>query len=343
MATMRAAQVAKGGGPIEIVEKEIPTPGAGQVRIRIEACGICHSDAMTVEGHWPGIAYPRVPGHEIAGVVDAIGANVRGYAAGDRVGVGWFGGSCGYCDSCRRGDFISCLIDPRITGISFDGGYAEYAVVPSDALAHIPDDLPPEEAGPLMCAGVTTFNSLRNSGARAGELVAVDGIGGLGHLGVQFASRMGFRTVAISRGKEKEALAKKLGAHAYIDSAAENSGEALKKMGGARVILATVTSGKAMGAAVSGLGIDGKLIMLGASPEPVCVQSLQLIPGRRSIAGWPSGRSIDSQDTMRFSALTGVRPMIETMPLERAAEGYARMMEGKARFRVVLTMGNAKR
>ena len=342
MATMRAAQVAKGGGPIEIVEKDIPSPGEGQVRVRIEACGICHSDAMTVEGQWPGIAYPRVPGHEIAGVVDALGANVRGFAAGDRVGVGWFGGSCGYCDSCRRGDFISCLIAPKVTGISFDGGYAEYTVVPFEALAHIPSDLAPEDAGPLMCAGVTTFNSLRNSGARAGDLVAVDGIGGLGHLGVQFAARMGFHTVAISRGREKEPLAKKLGAHAYIDSAAENSGEALKKMGGARVILGTVPSGKAMSAAIGGLGIDGKLIAIGASPEPIGVMALQLIPGRRSIAGWPSGRSIDSQDTMKFSALTGVRVMIEKLPLERAAEGYARMMEGKARFRVVLTMGGAK-
>lgn len=341
MAKMRAVQVARAGGPLELVEKEIPTPGPGQVRIRIEACGICHSDAMTVEGYWPGIAYPRVPGHEIAGVVDALGANVRGFAAGDRVGVGWFGGSCGYCDSCRRGDFISCLIEPKVSGISFDGGYAEYTVVPSEALAHIPDDMSAADAGPLMCAGVTTFNSLRNSGARAGDLVAVHGIGGLGHLGVQFAARMGFHTVAIARGKDKEPLAKKLGAHDYIDSTAGNAADALTKMGGATIILATVTSGTAMSEVIGGLGIDGKLIVLGASPEPISVAPLQLIPGRRSIAGWPSGRSIDSQDTMRFSALTGVRPMIETMPLERAADGYARMMSGKARFRVVLTMTKA--
>jgi len=340
MAKMRAVQVARAGGPLELVEKDVPAPAAGQVRIKIEACGICHSDAFTVEGHWPGIAYPRVPGHEVAGVVDALGANVRGFAAGDRVGVGWYGGSCGYCDSCRRGNFLACLIDPKVSGISYDGGYAEYMVVPSEALAHIPDDISAVDAGPLMCAGVTTFNSLRNAGARAGDLVAVHGIGGLGHLGVQFAARMGFRTVAIARGKDKEALAKKLGAHDYIDSTAANPGDALKKMGGAKIILATVTSGKAMGEVLDGLAIGGKLIALGASPEPIAVTSVQLIGARRSIAGWPSGSSIDSEDTLRFSALTGVRPMIERLPLERAAEGYALMMSGKARFRVVLTMGS---
>lgn len=341
MAKMRAVQVARAGGPLELVEKEVPTPGAGQARIKIEACGICHSDAMTVEGHYPGIAYPRVPGHEVAGIVDAVGANVRGFVAGQRVGVGWFGGSCGYCDSCRRGDFLNCLIDPKVSGVSYDGGYAEYMVAPSEALALIPDDISAVDAGPLMCAGVTTFNSLRNSGARAGDLVAVHGIGGLGHLGVQFATRMGFHTVAIARGKDKEPLAKKLGAHDYIDSTAGNPGEALKKMGGAKVILATVTSGAAMGEVLGGLAIGGKLLVVGASPEPIGASPLQLIPGRRSVAGWPSGSSIDSQDTMRFSALTGVRPMIETMPLERAADGYARMMSGKARFRVVLTMTKA--
>lgn len=341
MAKMRAVQVARAGGPLELVEKDIPVPAAGQVRIRVEACGICHSDSMTVEGYWPGIAYPRVPGHEVAGVVDAVGANVRGFAAGDRVGVGWFGGSCGYCDSCRRGDFLTCLIDPKVTGISYDGGYAEYMVAPSDALAHIPDELSAVDAGPLMCAGVTTFNALRNSGARAGDLVAVQGIGGLGHLGVQYASRMGFRTVAIARGQEKEALAKKLGAHAYIDSTAGKSGDALKKMGGARIILDTTTSGKAMGEVLGGLGINGKLLVIGASPEPIGVTPLQLIGGRKSVAGWPSGTSIDSQDTMSFSALTGVRAMIEQLPLEKAADGYAKMMAGNARFRVVLTMGKA--
>jgi D-arabinose 1-dehydrogenase-like Zn-dependent alcohol dehydrogenase len=339
MAKMRAVQVARAGGPLELVEKEVPTPGAGQVRIKVHACGICHSDAMTVEGHYPGITFPRVPGHEVAGVVDAVGANVRGWTAGQRVGVGWFGGSCGYCDSCRRGDFVNCLIDPKVSGISYDGGYAEYMVAPAEALALIPDEISFVDAGPLMCAGVTTFNSLRNSGARAGDLVAVHGIGGLGHLGVQFAARMGFRTVAIARGKDKEALAKKLGAHFYIDSTAGNPGEALAKMGGARIILATVTSGQAMGEVLGGLGIDGTLIVLGVSMEPIGVTPLQLIPGRRSVAGWPSGSSIDSQDTMRFSALAGVRPMTEELPLERAAEGYARMMSNKARFRVVLTMG----
>ncbi|MDB4910344.1 MAG: alcohol dehydrogenase [Gemmatimonadetes bacterium] len=342
MAKMRAVQVAKAGGPLELVEKEIPDPGLGYVRVKVHACGICHSDSLTVEGHWPGIHYPRVPGHEAAGVVDAVGGGVLGWKAGDRVGIGWFGGSCGYCDRCRRGDFIACLINPQVSGISFDGGYAEYMVVPKEALALIPDELSFVDAGPLMCAGVTTFNSLRHSGAGPGELVAVHGIGGLGHLGVQFAARMGFRTVAIARGKDKEALAKKLGAHEYIDSTAVNPGEALAKMGGAKVIITTVTSGSAMAEVLGGLGVDGKLIMLGASPEPISVTSLQLIGGRKSVAGWPSGASIDSQDTMNFSVLTGVRPMIQQMPLERAAEGYKLMMDNKARFRVVLTMaGNA--
>jgi D-arabinose 1-dehydrogenase-like Zn-dependent alcohol dehydrogenase len=340
MAKMRAVQVARAGGPLELVEKEIPQPAAGQVRVKVHACGICHSDALTIEGHWPGINYPRVPGHEVAGVIDAMGAGVLGWKAGDRVGIGWYGGSCGYCDRCRRGDFVACLINPQVSGISFDGGYAEYIVVPKEALAHIPDDLSFADAGPLMCAGVTTFNSLRNSGARAGDLVAVHGIGGLGHLGVQYASRMGFRTVAIARGEDKAALAKKLGAHEYIDSTAGNPGEALAKMGGAKVILTTVTSGKAMGEVLGGLGVDGKLLMVGASPEPLAITSLQLIGGRKSVSGWPSGSSIDSQDTMRFSALTGVRPMIQEMPLERAAEGYKLMMGNKARFRVVLTMND---
>lgn len=338
MAKMRAVQVAKAGGPLELVEKEIPEPAAGWVRVKVHACGICHSDSLTVEGHWPGIKYPRVPGHEVAGVVDAMGAGVLGWKAGDRVGIGWYGGSCGYCDRCRRGDFVACLINPQISGISFDGGYADYIVVPKEALALIPDEISFVDAGPLMCAGVTTFNSLRNSGARAGDLVAVHGIGGLGHLGVQYASRMGFHTVAIARGEDKAALAKKLGAHEYIDSTAVDPAAALAKMGGAKVILTTVTSGKAMGEVLGGLGVDGKLLMVGASTEPIAVTSLQLIGGRKSVAGWPSGSSIDSQDTMRFSALTGVRPMIQEMSLERAAEGYKLMMDNKARFRVVLTM-----
>src|SRR5665647_901002 len=327
MAKMRAVQVAKAGGPLELVEREIPTPGAGQVRVKVHACGICHSDSLTIEGHWPGITYPRIPGHEAAGVVDALGADVPGWKAGDRVGIGWYGGSCGYCDSCRRGDFVACLINPPVTGISWDGGYAQYIVVPKEALAHIPDGLSFVDAGPLMCAGVTTFNSLRHSGARPGDLVAVHGIGGLGHLGVQYAARMGFHTVAIARGADKAELAKKLGAHTYIDSTAGDPGKALAKLGRAKVILTTVTSGAAMTEVLGGLGIDGKLIAVGVSQEPISVSSLQLIGGRKSVAGWPSGASIDSQDTMKFSALTGVRPMVEEMPLERAAEVYKRMMD----------------
>ena len=341
MAKMRAVQVAKAGGPLELVEKDIPAPGPGQVVVKVHACGICHSDSLTVEGHWPGIKYPRVPGHEAAGVVDTLGAGVLGWKAGDRVGIGWYGGSCGYCDACRRGDFVNCQINPQVSGISWDGGYAEYMVVPAVALAHVPDALSFVDAGPLMCAGVTTFNALRNSGARAGDLVAVHGIGGLGHLGVQFAARMGFHTVAIARGADKEALAKKLGAHTYIDSTAGNAGKALAKLGGAKIILTTVTNAAAMGEVLGGLGRDGKLLMVGVAQEPIPVSSLQLIGGRKSVAGWPSGASIDSQDTMKFSALTGVRPMVQELPLEKAAEGYKLMMDNKARFRVVLTMGQA--
>lgn len=342
MAKMRAVQVAKAGGPLELVEREILAPGAGQVRVRVHACGICHSDALTVEGYLPGINYPRVPGHEAAGVVDALGADVPGWKVGDRVGIGWFGGSCGYCDSCRRGDFLTCTINPQVTGISWDGGYADYMIVPREALARIPDELSFVDAGPLMCAGVTTFNSLRNSGARAGDLVAVHGIGGLGHLGVQFAARMGFHTVAIARGAEKAELSKRLGAHEYIDSTAGDPGKALAKLGGAKVIISTVTSGGAMEEMLGGLGIDGKLIALGVSQEPIAVTSIQLIGGRKSVAGWPSGSSIDSQDTLRFSAYTGVRPIVQELPLERAADGYKMMMDNTARYRVVLTMGNAR-
>jgi D-arabinose 1-dehydrogenase-like Zn-dependent alcohol dehydrogenase len=341
MAKMRAVQVAKAGGPLELVKKEIPTPGAGQVRVKVHACGICHSDALTVEGYWPGIEYPRVPGHEAAGVVDELGAEVLGWKVGDRVGIGWYGGSCGYCDSCRRGDFLSCLINPQVTGISWDGGYAEYIVVPKEALALIPDELSFVDAGPLMCAGVTTFNSLRNSGARPGDLVAVHGIGGLGHLGVQFAARMGFHTVAIARGAEKAELSKRLGAHEYIDSTAGDPGKALAKLGGAKVIISTVTSGGAMEEVLGGLGIDGTLIALGVSQEPIAVTSQQLIGGRKSVTGWPSGSSIDSHDTLKFSAYTGVRPIVQEMPLEKAADGYKLMMDNKARYRIVLTMGHA--
>jgi D-arabinose 1-dehydrogenase-like Zn-dependent alcohol dehydrogenase len=338
MAKMRAVQVSKAGGAFEMVEREVPEPGPRQVRVRVQACGLCHSDALVKEGIWPGIQYPRVPGHEIAGVIDAVGRDVPEWRAGQRVGVGWYGGHCGHCESCRRGDFVTCR-NGQICAISYDGGYADYVVVPFEALALIPDDLSAADAGPLMCAGITTFNALRHSGARAGDLVAVLGIGGLGHLGVQFAARMGFRTVAIARGKDKEPLAKKLGAQRYIDSQAGNVGEELMKLGGAKVVLATVTSGPAMTPAIGGLAVDGKLIILGASAEPLQVSTLEMIGMRRSIQGWPSGTSIDSQDTMAFSAMTGIRPMIETFPLERAAEAYERMMSGKARFRVVLTTG----
>ena len=336
---MRVAQVASAGGPYQIVERAIPEPGAGEVRLRVQASGVCHSDVLTKEGHWPGIQYPRVPGHEEAGVVDAIGAGVAGWAAGDRAGVGWHGGHCGHCDPCRRGDFQSCQVAAPIPGISYDGGHAEYMIAPAVALARIPEGLSSADAAPLMCAGVTTFNSLRHAGAQPGDLVAVLGIGGLGHLGVQFAARAGYRTVAIARGKDKEPLARQLGAHHYIDSQSQDPAEELTRLGGARVVLATVTNGPAMTATLGGLGVGGRLVVLGAPSEPLQVPAIALIMARRSVAGWPSGRSIDSQDTMAFSALTGVRSMNELLPLERAGEGYDRMMSGKARFRVVLTMG----
>jgi D-arabinose 1-dehydrogenase-like Zn-dependent alcohol dehydrogenase len=338
MAKMRAVQVRSANGPFEMVERDIPEPGPRQVRVKVEACGLCHSDSLTKMGIWPGIQYPRVPGHEIAGVIDGVGSQVPEWKAGQRVGIGWHGGHCGYCERCRRGDFVTC-VRGQIPGITYDGGYQDYLLVPFEALALIPEELSAVEAGPLMCAGITTFNSLRHSGAKPGDLVAILGIGGLGHLGVQFASRMGFRTVAIARGKDKEPLAKKLGAHRYIDSQAEDPGEALQKLGGAKIVLATVTSGNAMTPAIAGLGIDGKLIILGASAEPLQVSTLQMIGGRKTIQGWPSGTSIDSQDTMSFSTMTGVRPMTETFPLERAEEAYERMMSNKARFRVVITTG----
>ena len=337
MPKMRAAQVPAPKAPFQIVEREIPEPPAGAVRVKVEACGICHSDWFTKEGLWPGIEYPRVPGHEIAGVVDALGANVPGWKKGERVGIGWHGGHCGYCDACRRGDFVVCQNTPLVPGISYDGGYADYVIAPAGALARIPDGLSFVEAAPLMCAGVTTFNSLRHSGARPGDLVAVLGIGGLGHLGVQFAAKMGCNTVAIARGKDKEELARKLGAARYIDSNASDPAAELMKMGGAKVVLATATSGKAMTALIGGLAVDGKLVVLGAADAPIEARADLLIGGRRSIIGWPSGSSIDSQDTLALSAETGVRPMTEVFPLERAAEGYERMMSGKARFRAVLT------
>jgi D-arabinose 1-dehydrogenase-like Zn-dependent alcohol dehydrogenase len=340
MSKMRVVQVTRANGTFEIVEREIPQPAAGLVRVKVEACGICHSDAMTKEGLLPGIQYPRVPGHEIAGVIDAVGAGVAGWAKGQRVGVGWHGGHCGYCDSCRRGDFVTCQVAFQIPGISYDGGYAEYMIAPAGALALIPDGLSPIDAAPLMCAGVTTFNPLRNSGARPGDLVAILGIGGLGHLGIQFAAKMGFKTVALARGKDKEPLAKKLGATSYIDTNNQDAAAELVKLGGAKVILATATSGKAMSAVLGGLGVNGKLIILGAAAEPLQVPGIPLLMGRRSILGWPSGSSIDSQDTLAFSAQSGVRSMNEVFPLERAAEAYDHMMSGKARFRAVLTMND---
>jgi len=339
MSKTRAVEVPSPKAPFKLVEREVPQPGLRQVRVKVQACGLCHSDSLTKEGTWPGITYPRVPGHEIAGVIDAIGDGVPEWRPGQRVGVGWYGGHCGYCEPCRRGDFITCR-NLKITGILEDGGYADYTVVPFEALARIPYELTPVEAAPLVCAGVTTFNALRNSGARPPDLVAVLGIGGLGHLGVQFAVKMGFRTVAIARGKDKEALARQLGAHHYIDSQAENVSEQLQKLGGAKVVLATATSNKAMADTLGGLGLNGKLVVLGASFEPLPVNTLPMIGERQSIAAWPSGSSIDSEDTLTISALTGVRPMTEVYPLERAAEAYERMMSNQARFRVVLTTGN---
>ena len=337
MSKMRVVHVAYAGDPFELVEREITEPGVGQVRIKVEACGVCHSDAMTKEGTWPGIQYPRVPGHEIAGIVDAVGEGVAGWTQGQRVGVGWHGGHCGYCDSCRRGDFVTCQIALQVPGISYDGGYAEYMIAPAGTLALIPEGLSAVEAAPLMCAGVTTFNSLRNSGARPGDLVAILGVGGLGHLGIQFATKMGFKTVAIARGNDKESLARKLGAIHYIDSHAQDPSAELLKLGGARVILATATDGKAMSAVLGGLGVNGKLTILGAAVEPLQVPAIPLIMGRRSITGWPSGSSIDSQDALSFSVLTGIRAMTQVFPLERAAEAYELMMSGKARFRAVIT------
>jgi len=338
MSKMRAIQVSRPGGPFEIVEREIPLPGAGAVRIKVHACGICHSDSLVKEGLWPGLQYPRVPGHEVIGTVDAVGSGVPQWKAGQRVGVGWHGGNCGYCDACRRGDFFACNVALQITGISFDGGYADYMIAPAIALALVPDSLSPVDAAPLMCAGVTTYNALRNSAARAGDLVAVLGLGGLGHLGVQYAVKMGFRTVAIARGKDKEPLARKLGAGHYIDSQSEDPAAELQRLGGANAILATATSGDAMSAVQGGLSANGTLIVIGAA-ESMQASLLLLISGCRSIKGWYSGTAIDSQDTLAFSVLTGVRSMNEVVPLDRVSEGYERMMSGKARFRVVLDAG----
>ncbi len=334
----RAMQVAAAGGAFELVQKEFPEPGPGQVRIRVQACGVCHSDSLTKLGLWPGIQFPRVPGHEVAGVLDAVAADVQHFKVGQRVGLGWHGGHCNYCNPCRRGDFVLCENGP-ISGISFDGGYADYVIAPANALALIPDDLADADAAPLLCAGITTFNSLRNSGARPGDTVAILGIGGLGHLAVQYAAKSGFRTVAIARGQDKGPLAKQLGAHVYIDSTTQEPAAELQKLGGADVILSTLTSAKALEWAVDGLALNGKLIVVGAPDGPIVVPPFPLLLGRRTVTGWPSGTGMDSEETLNFSALAGVRPMIETFPLEKAEEAYERMMSGKARFRVVITTG----
>jgi len=334
---MKAAQVPKPGADFQVVDREIPRPEMGQVRIRIRACGICHSDVFTKEGAWPGIQYPRVPGHEIAGIIDELGPGVSAWKEGQRVGVGWHGGQDNTCPSCRRGDFRNCR-NLKVPGISYDGGYQQYTVVPVEALVAIPDGLTDAEAAPLMCAGITTFNALRHCGAMPSDLVAVQGVGGLGHLGIQFANKLGYKVAAIGRGPENAALAKKLGAHEYIDSKATKPAEALQKLGGAQAIIATAPSGKAMSELVDGLGPNGRLMVVGATTDPIEVTPIQLISPTRTIEGWASGTPADTEDTLRFSELTGVRPMIETYPLERAAEGYARMISGKAEFRVVLTM-----
>ena len=339
MPTMRAIQVTRPGGPLELVERPVPEPGPGTVRIRVHACGICHSDVMAKEGLFPGITYPRVPGHEVVGVIEAVGSGVpERWKAGLRVGVGWHAWHCGHCDNCRRGDFFACQTGVKVTGISLDGGYADFMVAPYTALALVPEELPAADAAPLMCAGRTTFTALRNSGARPGDLVAILGLGGLGHLGVQYAAKMGFRTVGIARGTDKEALARKLGAHHYIDSQGSDPAAELSRLGGAKLVLATVTHGPAMAATVGGLAPHGKLLVLGAA-ESMETSPILLLMARRSIEGWYSGTSIDSQDTLNFSAQSGVRSMNEVYPLEKAAEAYERMMSGKARFRVVLTTG----
>ena len=338
MPKMKVVQVSKAGGNFELVERNIPEPGRNQVRIKVEACGICHSDQLVKEGYWPGIQYPRVPGHEIAGRIDAVGGDVSNWKPGQRVGVGWHGGHDFTCNACRRGDFINCQ-NEQITGISYDGGYQEYMLAPAEAVAAIPDDLPAADAAPLLCAGITVFNALRHSGARPGDLVAIQGIGGLGHLGIQYARQMGFRTFAIGRGKDKEALARKLGAAHYVDTAAGDPSAELKKFGGASVILATAPDSKSMSALVNGLASNGKLVVVGAGADPLAVTPIQLIVGSKTLQGWASGIATDSEDTMQFSTLSGVRPMIEKYPLEKAAEAYDQMISGRARFRVVLTMG----
>ena len=334
---MKKIQVKSAGGNFELVEEPIREPAARYVRVKVQACGVCHSDSVTKDGLFPGIVYPRSPGHEIMGVIDAVGEGTEPWKAGDRVGIGWHGGHCGRCESCRRGDFVTC-VRLQVPGISYDGGYSEFVLAPFESLARVPSELTPEEAAPLMCAGVTTFNALRNSGARPGDVVAIQGIGGLGHLGVQFANKFGFETVAIGRGEDKKSLAVKLGARTYIDSKSQDVARELLGLGGARVILATASDGKSMGGLIDGLKIGGTLVIVGASPDPFPISTPQLILVRKSIVGWPSGTSIDSEDALKFAAANGVRPMIEVFPLERAAEAYDRMISGKVRFRSVLKM-----
>jgi len=334
---MKAAQIGKAGGDFELVEREVPEPDSDQVRVKVEACGICHSDVLVKDGHWPGLQYPRIPGHEVAGRIDALGDNVKIWKQGQRVGVGWHGFHCFVCEQCRRGDFAMC-VNRKVTGFDFDGGYAEYLVVSARVLAAIPDEVSAEEAGPFMCAGVTVYNGLRNSGARAGDLVAVQGIGGLGHLGVQYARRMGFVTVAINRGREKEELAQQLGAHHYIDPTTTDAVAELQKLGGAKVILATAPNAQAISSLVDGLAPSGTLLVPAAPAEPLSINVLSLILKRSSVAGWYSGTAKDSQDTMEFSALSDVHPMIEKYPLDRVSEAYEQMHSGRVRFRVVLSM-----
>ena len=336
--TGRAMQVPTAGGAFQLVQKQFPDPGPGHVRIRVQACGVCHSDSLTKEGMWPGLQFPRVPGHEVAGVLDAVGPDVPVFKIGQRVGLGWHGGHCNYCTPCRRGDFMLCENQP-ISGINYDGGYADYVIAPANAIALIPEALKDADAGPLLCAGVTTFNALRNSGARIGDTVAILGIGGLGHLAIQYAAKAGYRTIAVARGTDKGPLAKQLGAHIYIDSTAQDPAKELQKLGGAQIILSTVTSAKALEWVIDGLAPAGKFILVGAPDGPVVINPFPLLLGRRTVAGWPSGTGMDSEDALNFSALTGVKPMIETYPLEKAEEAYARMMSGKARFRVVVTTG----
>lgn len=338
MPKMKAVQVPRAGGDFQVVEREIPEVGPGHVRIRVRACGVCHSDVVTKEGLFPGISYPRVPGHEVAGTIDQVGAGVEDWSKGERVGVGWHGGQDGTCPACRRGDFVNCA-NVLVSGVSYDGGYQEFMIAPAEALARMPESLDAAEAAPLMCAGITTFNALRHSGALAGDLVAVQGVGGLGHLGIQFAKQSGYRVAAVGRGTQNAEIAKRLGADVYIDSAATDAASELQKLGGAHAILATAPSGKGMSSLVGGLGANGTFVVVGASADPIEVSTTLLILGKRTIKGWSAGTPTDSEDTLRFAEASGVRPMIEKYSLEKAAEGYVRMMSGDARYRVVLTMG----